>query len=55
MVDVTGYLDAMGVPRSLYAEGELVARSPIDGSETGRLKMDTPAMVVCSFRDLAGI
>lgn len=44
-VDATAYLDAMGVPRSVYSDGPLIARSPIDGSETGRVAVDTPASV----------
>jgi aldehyde dehydrogenase (NAD+) len=42
-INITPLMDSMGVNRELYTRGDLVARSPIDGSETGRLMSDTAA------------
>jgi aldehyde dehydrogenase (NAD+) len=42
---VHSLLQRLGVARSVYAEGTLVARSPADGAETGRVAEATPADV----------
>lgn len=44
-MDITSLMDAMGVPRVDWTGGDLVARSPIDGSATGSVATDTRASV----------
>ena len=42
-------LDTLGVPRALYMEGTLDARSPIDGAAIGRVREATPADVAAAI------
>jgi aldehyde dehydrogenase (NAD+) len=42
-IDIAPLMDSMGVARDRYTLGDMVARSPIDGSEIGRLVSDTAA------------
>ncbi len=40
-IDISPLMDSMGVARDRYTMGDMVARSPINGSEIGRVATDT--------------
>jgi hypothetical protein len=40
-IDIAPLMDSMGVARDRYTMGDVVARSPIDGSDIGRIASDT--------------
>ncbi len=42
-IDIAPLMDSMGVTRDRYTMGDMVARSPIDGSDIGRIASDTIA------------
>ena len=42
---ITGLLKSLGINAGDVKSGDIVVRSPIDGSTIGRLKSDTPAQV----------
>ena len=44
-MDISSELRAVGLDPDTFGEGDLVARSPIDGSVTARLRSDDPAAV----------
>jgi aldehyde dehydrogenase (NAD+) len=44
-MDITAIMDSLGIARAAWSNGDLVARSPIDGGETGRVMTDTKAEV----------
>jgi aldehyde dehydrogenase (NAD+) len=45
-IDIAPLMDSMSVARERYTMGDMIARSPIDGSEIGRLVSDTAATTV---------
>jgi aldehyde dehydrogenase (NAD+) len=44
-IDISSLMDSMGVARERYTMGDMVARSPIDGGEIGRVASDSLASV----------